>query len=80
MTHPHQPVLRFEFERVFGFVQQCEAGRFATTELSTETVDHNEVFVGLVHRGELVTEFVFAHVWSLRVKDVDDHLLALYES
>lgn len=51
-------------------VHEGEAGCLATTELSLETEDVDLVLVGLVHLGELATEFILRDVGTVGVEDV----------
>jgi len=51
-------------------VHEGETGCLATTELSLETKDVDLVLVGLVHLGELATEFILGDVGTVGVEDV----------
>ncbi len=51
-------------------VYQSEPGRFASTVLCAEAEAGYLVFVGFVELGELLAEFVFGDVGTVRVEDV----------
>lgn len=51
-------------------VDEREASCLSTTELCLETENVDLVLVGLVHLGELATEFIFGDVGAVWVEDV----------
>lgn len=53
-----------------GIVHERETGRLAATELSLQTENVDLVLVGLVHLGELGTEFILGDVGAVWVEDV----------
>lgn len=55
---------------LWGIVHERETGRLATTELGLETEDVDLVLVGLVHLGELATEFILGDVGAVGVEDI----------
>jgi hypothetical protein len=57
-------------QRLGRIVDQRETSCLSTTILSLETENVDLVFVGLVHFGELTTEFILGDVGSVWVEDI----------
>jgi len=66
-------------QRLWRIVHERESGRLSTTILRLQTENVDLVLVGLVHFGELASEFILGDVGTVGVEDIDDHLLAAEE-
>jgi len=55
---------------LLGIIDQSEARRFPTTVLCPESKYRDLVLAHFVHLGQLVAEFVFAHICAVWVEDV----------
>lgn len=76
----NQSVVGLELLQSFRrIVDKGETGCLSTTILSLETEHVDLVLVGLVHFGELGSEFILGDVGSVWVEYINDHLLAAEE-
>ena len=57
-------------QRLWRIVYEGETSRLSTTILSLQTENVDLVLVGLVHFGELATEFVLGDVGAVGVEDI----------
>jgi len=79
-SNTNQSVMGLELLQGFwGIVDESETSCLSATELSLETENVDLVLVGLVHFGELASEFILGDVGSVWVEDINDHLLSAEE-
>ncbi len=70
-SNTNQSVVGFELlQGLRRIVHERETGRLAATELSLQTENIDLVLVGLVHLGELRTEFILGDVGAVWVENV----------
>jgi len=66
-------------QRLWRIVHERETSCLSTTILCLQAENVDLVLVGLVHFGELASEFLLGDVGTVGVEDIDDHLLAAQE-
>jgi len=76
----HESVVRFELlHRLATVVDEREASALAATILCPEAKAGDLVLGGLIEFAKFGAELVFAHVCTVGVEDINDHLLAAQE-